>query len=506
MSLTAKDFAQFNQQKARQFLSSFDARTRKKGEAYLLRGAVTALNCLNPGCHYTATVLGGDEYAVNLIYANNFWDADCSCPVGFQCKHTYAALAKLLAEHTAVTTGQAPPVAGKFIAKSVAPNSLAGLVGTKLERKLTDGENSYLRTINRLYRQANNQGLHYVNELTGLGIKPPINWWGHLELYPDVPDTELEFWNYLALYLTETEHLPIPPFLEPVTDLTKVREVMREVNQKKEIARWKQLLNNYSQVVSSPETFVSPAQAGLVTLRVRFTEKAIKLEWREATSEWTEIKSSKIQSFETYQAPRLSPDGALIWMAYWQRAQVFRNTQTNYLDPWVTEQISRWFRQTSLHPLLVNDLGAPLVFHPEPARWAVTEPDNENGNYQFNLEQANGEPLPAVWCVCSVHPVFYLTAGGVFTGPPLVPQAATDEPLQIPAAALESAQGLRFFEYLQATLPPRLAARVAIVTLRPVLRAELKQPFGKESGEYCTLKILGQSADGKITEYWTYTG
>src|SRR5579885_3097604 len=100
MALTAADFEGFDLADARQFLRGCDSRTRKKGEGYYLRGAVKSLICDEPGVSYMAAVQGTREYTVHIFY-DNVWDASCTCPLGCDCKHAYAAFKQLLAEQSA---------------------------------------------------------------------------------------------------------------------------------------------------------------------------------------------------------------------------------------------------------------------------------------------------------------------------------------------------------------------------------------------------------------------
>jgi hypothetical protein len=513
MSLTSVDFEGFNLKAAQRYLKSFDPRTRNKGENYFRNGAVDAVSCESPGHAYSATVLGSEAYPVSVFWDDG-WDAECSCPVGGECKHIYATVKQLLAEHSAAmvanlsaATRRGYPIPSVIVPPAVAPKpaTFADEVRAKLGRKLTGDEARYLGNISLLYRRAINGGLHYPHELTGLGLPQSGNYWEHLELYPSRPRSEQEFWHYLALYLSEKRHHLIPPFLERVTDLTEVRERMRRHQRGRDIQRWKQQLEHhgqlgYSVAPTAPETTAAVA----VELRLRFSRDQVCYEWRTTGEEWKVIKSRKAQDFESRHAMNLSPEAALLWLPYWQRTQTSYSPSLNYQDQWTEAQIGRWFRQPMLRPLLVDEQGEPLVFHDAPARWQVTQPDDNDGDYAFALVQANGEPLPKVWLVTGTRPVFYLTPSGVFTGPPFDAGLMSPHNVTfIPAPAFESAGGLRLLERLQVEPPPRLAARVRTLKLRPGIRAEIKVPWAGEETEYCYVDVYGASEDGEHIEYWT---
>jgi hypothetical protein len=506
MPLTNTAFEGFDLATARDYLALFDARTRKKGEAYFQRGAVKTLECNIPGQAYLATVQGSLLYEVEISYDDleNFWEAECSCPIGMECKHIYATMKQLVAACTVAKL----PVPGAKAAPpekpAAPPMGFAAEVQKRLGRNLANDENRYVRNIGQLFRQAVNGGLHYQHQLTGLGLPPEgINYWAQLELYPKVPRDEAELWNYLALYLTEKLGRSIPDFMEPVTDLSKAREAMQKHLRAREIERWTAMLDGGAYGQAGPvETAVTPTE-----LRVRFLKSGLVFEWRPGGGgDWTEMKPRKANDFETKYAPGLSSEASLLWLSFLQRVRFQYVNDFSYDGTWVSEQLRRWLRQPLLRPLLVDEDGQPLVFHEAPLRWDVAQPENSDGDYSFSLVQADGQPLPALWLAIPGKPAMYLTNVGVFTGPPfehcvLPGRGAT----LIPARAFESAAGLRLLERLQAPPPPRLAARLHTVKLHPAVRAEVKVPWAGFS-EYCYLDVYGASEDGQQAEYWTANG
>jgi hypothetical protein len=193
----------------------------------------------------------------------------------------------------------------------------------------------------------------------------------------------------------------------------------------------------------------------------------------------------------------------LLWQPVALRAHTYYAASLLYSDTWAREQIGRWLRQAALRSLLVNTAGEPLNFIDAPLRWEVTPPEDESGDYTLRLVQADGEPLPAVWLAANGSPAHYLTPLGVFTGPPQEEHLLSlHEPTYIPAQALESQGGLRLLDRIRAEPPPRLAARVRVVTLRPRLVAEIKNRWAGSDTEYCHLDVLGASEDGRHVERW----
>lgn len=508
MPLTVADFEGFKPEAAQRYLKSFDPRTRQKGESYFRGGAVESLFCDIPGLAYSAKVLGSDEYEVSVSCSGEC-GGECSCPVGYHCKHVYATVKQLLAEYTsAIVSDLSSTGARKIVplpqvmglgSATAAPATFAETVSRNLGRKLTPDESRYLRSVNTLYRQAVAGQLHYFHQLAGLNLPAGADYWNRLDLYPNRPSSEQEFWNYLALYIEEVLQRQIPPFLTSSTDLTKVRERMRRHLRGREIERWRNTLSNYVPNTNTTE----PATAEPGQLRLRFTAEEVIYEWRVGGEEWREIKPRTARQFEDKHAAQLPPDAELLWLPYWQRTVNSYTPSLRYNDSWTEEQIGRWFRQPLLRSLFVDAAGGPLVFHEDSLRWKVAQPEDANGDYSLSLVRANGESVPKVWLATGRRPVFYLTPIGVFTGPPFEPHLISlNNTTVIPAKAFESAGGLRLLERLRVEPPPRLAARIHTVKLRPGVRAEIKAPWAGSATEYCFVEVYGASDDATHVEHW----
>jgi len=99
------------------------------------------------------------------------WDSDCTCPVGYQCKHALAVLLKAAYKgHQMVAQSDSEP--GQ--ARAYTPEELARLKEEELERQRAAEE-----------REAENQLLHWLGELSRSGnpatasaALPSVNRWG----------------------------------------------------------------------------------------------------------------------------------------------------------------------------------------------------------------------------------------------------------------------------------------------------------------------------------------
>src|SRR5664280_2097211 len=101
MPLSAEDLAGLDIESVAIALRAFDLKTVRRGRGYYNTGRVSNLDCEIPGQSYRACVQGGSNYEVTLEYIADArgWSNLCTCPVSSDCKHAYAALEQLLAEH-----------------------------------------------------------------------------------------------------------------------------------------------------------------------------------------------------------------------------------------------------------------------------------------------------------------------------------------------------------------------------------------------------------------------
>src|ERR1035437_8090675 len=82
---------------AERFLELVPVQTRERGRYYHATGHVLKVAGLKPDQAYAAIVRGNNDYAVRLTYSEQPCTSDCSCPMGYDCKHTVAAMLELQA-------------------------------------------------------------------------------------------------------------------------------------------------------------------------------------------------------------------------------------------------------------------------------------------------------------------------------------------------------------------------------------------------------------------------
>lgn len=500
--------------RAQGFLLLFNHKPARQGEACFHEGHVTEVLCVEPGTHYRAQVQGNIPYRVDLEFNDvGGWEGTCSCPDEDYCKHVYAAMKGLLAEHhdaevQALSSGAKQPVV-RFVKPKPSPPpakvpepSLGDQVRGSLGRPLRPAEATFLGNLTKIYQHCQQTRTITAWHFAELGIRLGGYSWDPLKIWPVFPENLHTFWLYIAEAARE-RRLPIPEFMLPVTNLTAIQERMALWRRQRDIGLWKQTLE-HSQLI--PATASNPLAEEL-DLRLRVTEKKCVLEWKRTGMEAYLPASAKQarQFFDQYQNDLIAftPTAEMLWQIYQPRVQWGYGAEFALTDLEGLKTLGRLFRRRLLEDRLVTEPGLPFLRAAEPLRWSLTPALDAAGDYRLRLTQADGAAPPPFLFVNDGAPPLYVTRDTVFTGPPVTRQVLdpTRENI-IPAPALETLAGVQFLEQLRVEPPPRIRSRIRRVPMRIVIQAQLRSPYPQVRTEYLVLRVAAASEDGKLAENW----
>ena len=454
------------------YLGSFDRTTAARGAHYFKYGAVLKVACEEPGDRYSAIVRGSFDYEVNLYFEDGGWDGDCSCPVGYECKHIYAvalAVQKELGTSAPVTVPAPPKRAAK---SSAAPKSpLAERVAAALGRPLRGQETAFVRLVKSLYDKVARAGGLMGYDLAALSPHFRQYGWGLLELWPEPPANDFECWLYCAWELRR-QNAPIPDFMEAATDFSAIEPKMRAWERKREVARWRSLLQSAPVADAAPEP--------VLDLQLVLDSTRLRVRWRQsADGPYAELKQAQARRFmEGFEngSLRLTPESEVIWAAIYKPydAHVWQNLNLDL--PSTAKVLNRVLRLPQLADRVVNAHGLPLLRSPEPLRLELTPAADEAGDYVFRLVNAAGQPAPEILVSLPGEPALYVSSLAVFEGPPMTSLVFRSE-VAIPAPALETSEGVRLLSNLRLPMPARLEGRTRPVHYTVNLYCDLKPDY-----------------------------
>ncbi|HWN93626.1 MAG TPA: DEAD/DEAH box helicase [Methylomirabilota bacterium] len=501
----------------RKFIRTLDAGTRARGEAYFQQGRVKDLTTVEPGVSFIAGVEGSRDYEVTIRYEEDAgWEIECTCPIGGDCKHSYAAVKTLLAEHTRGSV-QALSAKSNSLPANVIPLHGGGAgrressavsfpdeVAAALGRALTAEEKQFLVRLQRLYARCQSTRQLTLWDLSEIGIslqQAKDYTWKPLRIWPSFPATLREFWLYIAHAAIE-DGAGIPEFLQPVTNLESIVDGLRRWKRSEHIQRWRQTLD-----AVRPWTFDhNPAARKQIDLRVCFDEQSAELEWQQSAGApfktVNRTQAMTLQHFLQDGSAALPIEAEWIWQLF-EHCVPYGDMALSYHEAKNRRALAKLFRVPTLHSRLVNELGQPLRIVTEPLQWKLESAPTENDDYHLHLVQSDGKPAPGFRAVFEGAPTLYLSQASVFPGP--ASEEAVLNPRRenvIPAPALETRGGVALLHALQIELPPRLQARVEIIPLALRLQCELKPQYPGTDKEACTVSVQAISPDEKHAEAW----
>lgn len=501
-------------QAAQAYLRAFPEATRRKGEACVAEGAVRDWKCNEPGRGFTSTVEDTFQYHVSLYSMEGVgWNGDCTCPQAHDCRHLYAAMRELLAEHSAALTrnlssGTVRP-AGRAVeaAPTNRQKTFADEVAEALGRPLKPTERKFLTALTRVYEHARLTRQVTTVDLVPLGLVAghTFHSWQPLRIWPSFPQSEREFWLYLAHY-AEEHHLGIPEFMNAVVGKEEIRDRLRRWQRAKEIEAWKGTLAHFD-AGAEPD---DDREATTADVRLCIGP-------HEAWFEWQPAGETKFYRLKQGTAERMMRDHAAGTLLLPTEAELLLETMRGRYGNMVPELqysqmsegvavLGRILRQPALASRVVSPEGEPIQRPATPLRWLLDAPQQSDEDYVLRLAQADGRAVPNLLCVLPGRPVLYLAPDTLFTGPPIPRDTLNPaKPTLIPTLALETSDGLRFLQSLGVEPPPRLQARMVKVAMNVVIQASVQARYVGSKTESCAVRATAQSADGGAQEVFAGT-
>ena len=502
---------------AQTFLARLSEHAKKQGDSLFRRGAVQDFEVDEPGVEYVCKVKDGELCEVGLWYdSGEGWCGECTCNAGFDCEHVFAGMSALLAENRMAVvrslSGGFEGAAAALAASRPKPGppetgELPRRVMAERGGPLTREEASFLGRIHRVYEQCcqSRRITPWDFQQMGLPIREPA--WGSMQIWPTFPETEYEFWLYVANTLVE-RGLEIPELLQPITDLGQIDDRLARWRRALEVQKWTQNLEHFSNITAPAPAGEAPA--GPTDLRVAFSRKEARLEWlRPGQKGFESLKLAQYRqlslSFEEGEV-QFTPEGELIWQLFKSDYVQSMRIGLEHLDDPVSRVLSRLLRSPLLEGRLVNAAGQPLRRSTAALRWELTPAASDDEDYRLRLVLPDGSAMPEVLCVLPGRPTLYLTETTIYPGP-VCDDSLLDAGAEtrIPAAAIEQANGLAFLQSLGLELPPRIRERVRFLMYEVVITCALRPAHPGAQTEECVVTVLAEAPDGRL-QTWTNRG
>jgi hypothetical protein len=506
-------FSLLDPQGAHLYLQRLPASARRKGEQLFRMGRVQEIVVVKPGADFSTQVLDEKQYQVNLRFdVINGWEAECTCPEEFDCKHVFAAMNSLIAENRAATVrnlssntrqAAAAVAASRWKQGKEPANELVLRLAIAVGRNPLPEELKYISKVHRVYERCQKNQRITGWEFQELGFRNKGYSWDPLHIWPVFPENLYEFWLYVANAARE-QGLSIPDFMLPVTDLSLIQQRIAKWRRSQEIQNWKYKLDNSQYYSKFPGTSTRE-----IDMRLVIAEQEPRLQRREVGQE--EFEYLRPSGFRNFAGDleegivHLTSEGELIWHFFYHLL-IHGGSRIRYVlfEEQTLRMFGRLLRTRQLDSRIVNLQGQPLARPAEPLRWQLQQVEVED--YNLRLVKADGSPVPPFLCVLPGQPALYLSQEALYVGPPDesdIVDPSADNP--IPGPALETSAGVEFLRSIGVELPPRIQERLHLLPFQVAIDCQLRPLYPESNVEECLVSVLAEAADGH-QETWTGSG
>lgn len=464
-------------------LELFGGAQNKRGRQIYRQGRVRSMGWEVAGQVVVAQVIGGAIYTTRLIFGAHDLETSCTCPFGEYCKHA-AAIVYLLGERGTKALSVCDEAEGPDQAAAApAAGSLVALVQEQAGNRLTPAAMKFLLKASEWWEAKRERAeAGDISQLCGRAA-----FWGYnnqaVRLFPEEapPATPWEFLAYLFLAARKL-NLMLPAPVAELIDPDLVISLSSEVERREEVLRWRRLLGSWAQ--SRLEEHSAQPQ-----LRLRLLAKGALVEMRAPGAE-DFAKAPRnaveplIRSLRGGRPADVSLGAALVVRALTDSYGGYARGDIEPGSRALIESLAGLIESPELFARHVAGAhGGPLEMVSAPLRWQLELPPGEDGgSYRLSLTDAQGDSIPSPLALLPGKPRWYVTEAAVY---PVdywpFSEGETRLPMMIPAAALESSEGLTALARLAVPVPSTLASRVRIIKPAVVVQGRLHRPRGATS-------------------------
>jgi len=369
----------------------------------------------------------------------------------------------------------------------------------RLARQLTPEEDAYLSKVEKRFQRVQQTGQIYDHDMVRLHPKWTIQSVDPLPLWPEPPANLREFWDYVALALTD-RGLPIPVFLRNVADLHAVRERLRDWRQERTVPLWKERIRRLLRDDSGTgegrrkkgdlRLIISPAEA---RLQGRFGDQ-------ERFHALTGAELRELEEAQSMGGLLVPPEAELLLLSALGQSSANAADVCRFdLDSY-GQWLSSLFQQPALESRLVTLDEHAFKRAATLLEWRAEE-DAEGKHLHLSLITGDGESIQGPLRVLHGAETLYLSEDTVYLGPRWMnDETKIEGVLSVPLAALTSQEGIEFLEKIGLPLPPSIAGRVKHESLEVKVRAACQKKAPGSNIEYATFQAEAISPDGRVRE------
>ncbi len=488
-------------------LEYFDLKALQDGTQLFHQNAVRQVLWAEPGRSLQAQVQDHALYVVMLSFNRFTVDTLCTCSVNVDCKHAAALILHLK------TQAVNPTAANDKTVKTANPSviqpdadSFPGRAAARLGITLTASQLRFLQQA-AIWRSG---GQSMVAQQDLFKISGKQSYWGYGQVHlwptehPPVDDTE--FFAYLAMALKSC-NLALPDTLAKLVDPTVQKRLIQQWAHLKEIEEWKQRLGTWQEpklqlAAEAPELRLVLHATG-AHVQVRHPGDA---EFGKATQKLLKQLGGGSTYYGSGPQNLLSAGSNLVLKAALTNYGDLRPADILPFSDALTNSLAQLISSPQLFQTHVATItGDPLPLIDEPMRWELQPPAQSSGSYELRLLDEEGYPPLPPLAIVPGFPLRYVTPEAVHTlnywpfG-----NSSLSWPVSIPAAALETKEGVSALAKLGVPVPQRLEGRVKIIRAEIEVRCKLaRQP--QSNSDYLQVRAQAKFGGVQAPSQWSGT-
>jgi SNF2-related domain/Helicase conserved C-terminal domain len=406
----------------------------------------------------------GKVHAVTLSYGGSSWNLLCTCPLGTECKHVYAALLSLSKRFRkkAVVSEKNTQTAGQR-------DNYFALVQTPAD--LTENETDWVERLEAVY-QSHVEGSQINGRvLKGLFPKwPDDEYWSEIKIAPRKELSRAQFWHFMIASLRR-RGLTIPLLFGDWNNTDDSEHLIEAWRTEQSVFEW---TKKYER---DDEPAICECCASDFRWAIDGQDLCLQIK-SSGEAEYLPIRSTELQRLATdWRTGRVHiPSERLPLLLQHFLADGFQPPARLTIGAGLAARLNSLFRLDGVRSRTIAGKGRALEL--EAAAWEMSEVSQHR--YRFQLSR--GGKVPGSDLLMFPGPTTLYLSGSTLleASPPPFPTDSLRCPssVDIPRAAVESVPGIRYAINSVPVLPESLAARVSRVQPRRELRILLREDDG----------------------------
>lgn len=436
---------------------------------------------------FQAEVRAEKPCTVTLSFGRFNVESFCTCPVAVDCRHAVALMMHLIAspgkaavaKNSGSKAAQAPVVQPK-------EDSFAGRAAAKLGIQLNASQLKFLQQVAVWWEGR----VGAVAEQDLLRLFGRQSHWGYsqVRLWPDAhpPVDEAEFFACLEAAM-QHYRLAMPAGLALLVDPAVQKRLARTWERLKHVDQWRQRLGSWQEpqthlASEAPELRLVLHEAGaLVQVRHpgqaefgKIAQKLLRQMWNSASP------------YAAKEQTALNAGSSLVLKAAAGPYGDFGGAEIQPHADGLAKSLGQLLSSPQLWQThVVTAAGDALPLIDEPLRWDLQPPADASGDYELRLLDDEGKAPPPPLAIVPGFPLRYVTseaAHAVKYWP--FGKESPRWPVRIPAAALETKEGVSALARLGLPVPQRLEGHVKIIRAEVEVRCQLHRYLHGNTSEY----------------------